>query len=506
MSLLEPSDRRFAVTLSRLAYCNPFLPERIALEREALGDQFVEADSDWNVQIESGGVHPNVERLRDRAAQLAQQCRDQLVAGAKASRQELIEYEALVLFSLYHRTMPQLEAAIRQAFDEPDTKARITFYNEFVRDLNKHLQIAGVQIPTDHEPAHLFAFFFQIRRAFHHIFYYIIGASQPTVRLRAAVWQSIFTHDMQRYRRSLYRRMGDITTLVTGPSGTGKELVARAVGLSRYIPFDPKTQTFTEHFVGAFMPINLSALSPTLIESELFGHKRGAFTGALQDRVGYLEACPPLGAVFLDEIGDIDVAIQVKLLRVLQSRTFQRLGETESRPFRGKLIVATNRNLANAIRTGGCREDFYYRLCSDVIVTPSLRDQLSDVPDELQRLVHFVARRIAGKPEADALTDEVVTWIEQNLGRDCAWPGNVRELEQCVRNVMIRQAYCPARAESRDEVEELLDGVRDGQWTADELLNRYCKLIHTRTGNYLETARRLNIDRRTVKRRVAGDS
>jgi transcriptional regulator with PAS, ATPase and Fis domain len=120
----------------------------------------------------------------------------------------------------------------------------------------------------------------------------------------------------------------------------------------------------------------------------------------------------------------------------------------------------------------------------------------------LARLVRFIARRVAGDDEADALTDEVVAWIEGNLGSDYAWPGNVRELEQCVRNIMIRRAYCPTRVEPSNEVEALLDGVRDGQWTADELLGRYCKLVYGRTGSYLETAKRLQLDRRTVKRRV----
>ena len=113
--------------------------------------------------------------------------------------------------------------------------------------------------------------------------------------------------------------MGDVTTLVTGPSGTGKELVARAIGLSRYIPFDAEGQAFADDTPRSFVPLNLSALSPTLIESELFGHRRGAFTGAVADRAGWLETCPPRGTVFLDEIGELDPAIQVKLLRVLQS-------------------------------------------------------------------------------------------------------------------------------------------------------------------------------------------
>src|SRR4030095_14042265 len=112
-------------------------------------------------------------------------------------------------------------------------------------------------------------------------------------------WQSISTHDMRRYRRGLYARMGDVATLISGPSGTGKELVARAIGLARYIPFDRARHALAEDFAGSFHALALSALSPTLIESELFGHRRGAFTGALEDRAGWLEVCPPMGTRFL---------------------------------------------------------------------------------------------------------------------------------------------------------------------------------------------------------------
>ena len=188
----------------------------------------------------------------------------------------------------------------------------------------------------------------------------------PAARLRAAIWQSIFTHDMRRYRRTLYARMGDFPTLITGPSGTGKELAARAIAQSRYVPFDDRRLSFANE--GGFFPINISALSPMLIESELFGHRRGAFTGAIADRKGWLETCP--GAVapcsstsFLERI--LDPAIQVKLLRVIETRTFHPVGDTAGRQFRGKLITATNRDLAALIAKGRFREDLYYRLCSD---------------------------------------------------------------------------------------------------------------------------------------------
>jgi transcriptional regulator with PAS, ATPase and Fis domain len=313
---------------------------------------------------------------------------------------------------------------------------------------------------------------------------------------------------MRRYRRALFDRMADYTTLITGPSGTGKELVAQAVGLSRYIPFDPAARRFRADFAGSFFPLNLSALSPTLIESELFGHKRGSFTGAVSDRPGWLEVCPASGTVFLDEIGELDPAIQVKLLRVLQSRSFSRLGETEVRQFPGKIIAATNRNLADEMHTHHFREDLYYRLCSDMIEVPTLRERLADDPAELDSLVMHIARRIVGD-EADSLATEVRSWIDRHLGADYAWPGNVRELEQCVRNVLIRKRYAPSRRPTNRPGEtlngpagELAAAVLAGSLTADDLLRRYITLVYLQTGSFDATARRLGIDWRTVKAKV----
>jgi hypothetical protein len=150
-----------------------------------------------------------------------------------------------------------------------------------------------------------------VRRAWANTYAFIQGGSNAMRALRARIWQSIFTHDMRRYLRGLHERMGDITTLITGPSGSGKELVARAIGLSRFIPYDVAERRFAADPVASFHPINLSALSPTLIESELFGHRRGAYTGALGDRAGYFEICGEHGTVFLDEIGETAPEIQV---------------------------------------------------------------------------------------------------------------------------------------------------------------------------------------------------
>ena len=212
----------------------------------------------------------------------------------------------------------------------------MAFLSRVPKGLEAFFEIDGVHFPTKHDPRHTFACFRQIQRAFDQIFRDIIGGSMPAARLRASIWQSIFTHDMRRYRRTLYGRMGEFATLITGPSGTGKELAARAIAQSRYVPFNEPRMAFADDELVTFYPINISALSPTLVESELFGHRRGSFTGAMEDRKGWLEACPVLGSVFLDELGELDLSIQVKLLRVIETRTFHPVGETVTRQFRGK--------------------------------------------------------------------------------------------------------------------------------------------------------------------------
>jgi len=484
MSFLSRTERSFLRAVSQLAYCNPFLPERIESERAALGADFVEGEPVWSLPVDqperpranawliAGKLEPLVEQLRARLS-------------AEVREEDLALYEDGVLHLLYQRYYGRIGAR------------QWNCYRDFLADWRHFFRLEGA---ARQDPCHNFAWARQIQLAFDQIFRDIIGSSIPAARLRASVWQSIFTHDMRRYRRTLYQRMGDFATLITGPSGTGKELAARAIAQSRYVPFDDRRLVFANDGASSFFPINISALSPTLVESELFGHRRGSYTGAIADRKGWLETCPALGSVFLDELGDLDPTIQVKLLRVIETRTFHPVGDTASRQFQGKLIAATNRDLAADIQKGRFREDLYYRLCSDQIVTPSLAEQIAGTPHLLQELVVYMARRIAG-PESADLAQEVIAWIGRNLEADYAWPGNYRELEQCIKNVLIRRDYRPSRS-TADPLDRLTLDFRNGSLTADELLSRYCTLVYRQTGSYEETARRLGIDRRTVKSKI----
>ncbi len=498
MALLRDRERTFVETVAEMAFCNPFLPERMELEQKALGKRYTNVGNVWSNRIDNSVGDENVEKLNAEVATMAERLRSRLAEGEALSGPERTIYIDFIIYHLFSSYYERFQSLVNQTLNTSGNP-KVKFWDDFRADCERFIKVLPGPIPKWLDIRHLFAGFFQVRRAFYHIFNCIIGGSLPTAKLRAATWQSIFTHNMRRYQRCLYQSMGDLNVLITGPSGTGKDLVAKAIGMSRYVPFDPGSCTFEENFAQSYHTLSISALSPTLVESELFGHCKGAFTGALQDRTGYLELCSPLGTIFLDEIGEIDPSIQVKLLHVFQSRKFQALGDTSTRTFHGKIIAATNRDLLQEIEEGRFRQDFYYRLCSDVIKTPALAEQLADEPQELHNLIYLLVARLMCAEECYEVTQEVAEAIERDLGSDYPWPGNVRELEQCVRNIIVRKQYKPR---IKKKARTLLDAMDDGELTADELVSYYCTVLYSKLENYQEVARRLNLDRRTVKAKI----
>lgn len=478
------SDREFLQAVADLAYANPFLPQRIEWEKAALGDDFLEDEPIWSASVaDPERVRPNVWRIQEKLGPALERQREKL----HRVERDFGLYEECVHFWLYQRYYERIVHSFAAA------AGTFPFYADFLRDWNYWFAISGKNYQTALRCDHFFACCYQLARAFHGIFDHVMGSSRPAAQLRASIWESIFTCDLRRYRQSLYKKMGDFPTLITGPSGTGKELVARAIAGARYLEFSSANRRFEEAKGGSFFAVNLAALSAGLIESELFGHKKGSFTGAIADRVGWLEACPRVGSVFLDELGEMDLTVQVKLLRVLETREFAAVGDTAVRRFGGKLIAATNRDLAKGIAEGSFREDLYYRLCADQIRTPGLAEQIAAEPAVLGELVRYMARR-AGAEEA---YPQIHQWIETSLPAGYAWPGNYRELEQCVRNVLIRRSYRPLEAAPGGE--DTWRRAEAGGLTADELLRWYAGRVYQATGSYVETAKRLGVDRRTVR-------
>ncbi|HHM23826.1 MAG TPA: sigma-54-dependent Fis family transcriptional regulator [Bacteroidetes bacterium] len=209
----------------------------------------------------------------------------------------------------------------------------------------------------------------------------------------------------------------DATVLIEGESGTGKELVARALHYS-----GPRKR-------GPFIAVFCGALSESLLESELFGHRKGAFTGAREDKKGLLEAADQ-GTVFLDEISEVGLAVQTKLLRFLQEGEIKRVGDTQIRRVNVRVIAATNKNLEEEVRAGRFREDLFYRLNVIRLRLPPLRERQGDIPLLAQHFLEKYARRM-GKP-LKGFRPEAMRLLESH-----SWPGNVRELENTVERAVI---------------------------------------------------------------------
>jgi Nif-specific regulatory protein len=271
----------------------------------------------------------------------------------------------------------------------------------------------------------------------------------------------------------------DSTVLISGESGTGKELVARAVHMNSSRADKP------------FVAINCAAITETLLESELFGHERGAFTGAVAQKKGKLEIAEG-GTVFLDEIGELAVPMQAKLLRVLQEREFERVGGTRPIKLDVRLIAATNRDLKEASRTGAFRPDLYYRLNVVSLHMPALRDRREDIP----MLAAFFAANYGEKVKRK------VAGISPQA-RTCLmrydWPGNVRELENAIERAVVLgstelilpedlpDSILEETAASGEPVSALHDGIREAKKVLIE------RAIEQANGNYTDAAKILGV-------------
>lgn len=305
----------------------------------------------------------------------------------------------------------------------------------------------------------------------------LIGASEAMTRLRRLIARVAPTQS---------------TILVRGDSGTGKELIARALHEQSGRSSHPLVR------------VNCGAIPETLLESELFGHVKGAFTGATERRTGRIELAGD-GTLFLDEMGDLPASLQVKLLRVLQEREYDPVGSSQTRPVRARIIAATNRDLEKAIEKGSFREDLYYRLNVVTIQAPPLRDHLEDL-EELVR--HFTLRISAreGLPEkspSHGFLDALRKWH---------WPGNVRELENTIESALIlgegehfEVQDLPSYIRTREPSGTLPPSQASpetsipGPATLEEVEKRMLmKALDECGGNQSEAARRLGITRRTL--------
>ncbi|MCF6248090.1 MAG: sigma 54-interacting transcriptional regulator [Desulfobacula sp.] len=483
---LNSEERHFFGTVHNAAFANPFSDLRKKLDikiaglfpsasrRESIDNCIKEVDHRIKILEKKGRANINAFRNRDK---------------------EIIT--VVFLFDIFHKFRDNFDLLIKNQIKAQDTSAHVPF----AKDAMLMLHNKGF---NDKQIAHYFSLSYQLRRAFHFISSSLVGTGPSMKKLKKHLWYNIFTYNIGFYNEFLWNKMEDFSTLLLGETGTGKGTAAKAIGQSGYIPFDKKRQCFTQSFTRAFSSLNLSQYPETLLESELFGHTKGAFTGAVDDYQGAFDRCSPHGSILLDEIGEIPNHVQIKLLRVLQERNFSPVGTHETSRFNGRVIAATNRPKQEIIDGNIFRDDFYYRLCSDIIEVPPLRIRIKESASELDGLLDFTILKLTGT-QSDKLIRKVKRIIDRQLGKDYQWPGNVRELEQCVRSVLLRRNYRGKYVKKIKPVsvaEQLSQGITDQSISVAELVSGYCNLLYKSLGTYEKVAKQTGLDRRTIKKHI----
>ncbi|MBU1565826.1 MAG: sigma 54-interacting transcriptional regulator [Proteobacteria bacterium] len=480
---MNVEEREFFTKIKQAAFSNPFGEERRSIDLEL-------------TRLNAGT--PNIEILAALEAKVAEKIRtvikDKPAGMSGLSEQDRLLLRYGILFSLFHTSCHAYDRLIEEQIRVGATPCRVVFAADVLQKFSNF----GF---SRQEGLRYFALFFQMRRAFYFISG-IAGSSQCIRNFRSSLWENIFTKDITLYDQFLWNRMEDFSTLLLGETGSGKGLAAAAIGRSGFIPFNQKIGTFSESFTQAFVSINLSQYSEQLIESELFGHTKGAFTGAVEAHSGIFSRCSPYGAIFLDEIGDVAIPVQIKLLQVLQERVYSPVGCHKLERFQGRVIAATNKNIGKLRHQKEFRDDFYYRLCSDIIEVPPLRRRLAEDPTEIDEILIFIIKRILGQASTK-IVKMVKDFLDGNQPKNYAWPGNVRELEQCVRRVLLKNAYdWPRHESSGNAISRISQGAENGSMTAQEMLSDYCRILYDRFGTYEAVAQRTQLDRRTVKKYI----
>lgn len=481
---LNPLDRDTLFLVRDAGLSNPFSQKRYDLDSELIGGQ-------------TGLSRPQItQRMTEAVSQKIQNLKHKGITTINVvADHDRPLVETLFLFDFFYRYRKKFDQLILDQIEADNKLVKLPFAARAKAELEEW-GFDQDSIQRTFEEA------YQLRRAFFFINRNIIGKSPIMKKLREDLWNNIFTHNINIYRHYLRNQMEDFSTLILGKTGTGKGAVASAIGRSGYIPFDMRKLRFTSSFTSSFIAVNLSQFPETLIESELFGHRKGAFTGAVDNYEGVFKRCTTHGSIFLDEIGDIAMSVQVKLLQVLQERFFYPVGGTTKERFSGRVIAATNMPIDKLRSEGVFRNDFYYRLCSDVITVPTLFERLQADPAELKDLLSFIIQRMFVK-DSPELVDMVKDVIATKLGKDYPWPGNVRELEQCVRRILIKLDYEGDTIAVGQDLEAVLkDGFEKGTIPAQRLIQGYCKLLYERHGTFEEVSRRTQLDRRTVTKYI----
>lgn len=481
---ISQEDRAFFQLVSRAALSNPFSDERTELDYR-IGECPPDSPIKTRLECVYRKIKERVERLE----------REGKADTGLYSGEDKVMMQSAFMFEIFFLFSKNFDDLIARQLNAGESACAVPFG----RDAMAMFIRRGF---SPEEARRYFAILFQLKRAYYFVDQALIGDSPCMRDLRRHLWNNVFTYDLRLYERYLMNKMEDFSTLLLGDTGTGKGTAAAAIGRSGFIPYNPDKHIFNDSFMSNFISINLSLYPESLLESELFGHKKGAFTGAINQHDGIFSRCNSYGSILLDEIGDVSLTVQLKLLQLLQERTFSPVGSHEILRFKGRVIAATNKSLEELRGNGLFRSDFYYRLCSDCIVVPSLFERIQQNPNELQIVLEKIITRLTGE-ESDELVSLVLRSIEKSPGRDYPWPGNVRELEQAARRILLSQEYIGENIPPDMGIKErLIAGIESQSLDSQELLSGYCSLLYERFKTYEEVSRRMNLDRRTVKKHI----
>lgn len=479
---LPIEDKEFLRILVEFAFINPFEKQSFELAHKI-----------------AGGSYPAGEELSRHVFESVKSRIDKVTVNGRfnwkhfsGEDKELVR--VALLHDSYYRCYAEFDLLIRQQIQNGDREANVYFAKESLLMLRKRGFSAA-------DSLRYFSFYYQLRRAWYLINHGLIGQSNSMEVLRSHLWRSVFTSYPGLYEQLMWNRMEDFSTFLIGETGTGKGTAASAIGQSGFIPFLEKKEKFAGSFTNNFIEINLSQFPEAIIESELFGHRKGAFTGAVDHHQGIFSRCSPHGSIFLDEIGDVSIPIQIKLLKVLEERTFTAVGGHEKLQFEGRIITATNKPFTKLKRQKIFREDFYYRLCSNVIHIPTLRQQISEDPSTLIALLEHTIEKITGEP-VPVLLNQVHAILEKEVGKDYDWPGNVRELEQAVRSILLTKHYERDRSEAAGDELNFHEAIDAESLDAQQLISSYCRILYEKYGRYDKVARIMRLDPRTVKKHI----
>jgi transcriptional regulator with AAA-type ATPase domain len=521
--LIDPRRLLFLEPVSRLYTTSPFDPAWEELERTAMrigsglhpGLRSAEPSSapgpvgEHGERRSSGGeLTENLRRMSEAIGTAVAATAGALEQGVGGTDHELTVYRGAALYRLFDEYGAELQRLIDEdGVDVPFHDAFLARY----RSLFRHRGM-GLSVP---EPSHLLALFYQARRAWYFASTKILGGSKSARAARLAIWRANLARDACAYAGGLYRVMDEIPVLITGETGTGKELAAECVAWSRYIPFDAGARRFVRRPREDYHRRNFCEVPDELVESALFGHKRGSFTGATADSPGFFGLPRANGSLLLDEVGEIPRHVQAKLLRPIQNREYTPVGDNHPREIQGRLMFATHRDLEIMCREDTFRPDLLERMNGAHVHMPSLGQILAEAPGELRTYVRaFVGKRIDPPEQAEAWTETVVASIHAQRPHH-PWRRNLRELQHYTERCLLGDAdplapapatttpaSPPAATTTPPPSSEILGRrAKAGEVTLDEVARAYVTCMYALTGeNASETARRAKIDRKKVSR------